>query len=99
MSQRIVDLGGTLLLRAESLSDPLRTGGANQSAAVLVESVTVIGLIALPAALFVIVILLAQQAFVVAPDKLKPKLSRISILATPRTSTGRPGSSSSRSRA
>lgn len=91
VSQRIVDLGGTLLLRAESLSDPLRTGGANQSAAVLVESVTVIGLIALPAALFVIVILLAQRAFVVAPDKLKPKLSRISILSNAKNKYGPTG--------
>ena len=91
VSQRIIDLGGTLLLRAESLSDPLRTGGADQSGAVLVEMMSVIGLIVLPAALFVIVVLLAQQAFVVAPDKIVPKLSRISVLSNAKNKYGPSG--------
>ncbi|WP_299818247.1 flagellar type III secretion system protein FlhB [uncultured Jannaschia sp.] len=90
-SQRIVDLGGTLLLRAERLSEPLRTGGANQSGAILLETMTVIGLVALPAALLVIVVLVVQQAFVVAPDKIKPKLSRISILGNAKNKYGPTG--------
>ncbi|CTQ33240.1 EscU/YscU/HrcU family type III secretion system export apparatus switch protein [Jannaschia rubra] len=89
--RRLVDLGGTLLDRADTLSMPLRTGGPGQGGAVLVEAMTVIGLLALPGAALVLGVLIAQGAIVVAPEKLGFKLSRISVLANAKNKFGPSG--------
>jgi flagellar biosynthetic protein FlhB len=81
IGQRLTDLGGTLLQDAETLSNPLRLGGAGQAGRILLEGLFATLLTVAPAAGLVITVLLVQQAFVVAPSKLAPKLSRISIIA------------------
>ncbi|SDY44543.1 flagellar biosynthetic protein FlhB [Jannaschia faecimaris] len=81
LGQRFVDLGGTLLQDADNLSRPLRTGGAGQAARILGEGFLAVAILVAPAAALVIVVLLVQQAFVFAPGKLAPKLSRISLIA------------------
>lgn len=81
IGQRLTDLGGTLLQDAETLGDPLRFGGAGQGGRILLEGMFVTILVIAPAAGLVVAVLLAQQAFVVAPGKLAPKLSRLSIVA------------------
>lgn len=81
IGRRMSDLGGSLLQNADTLSMPLRTGGAGQAGRVLAETLGLAGLIVAPSAALVIAVLLVQQAFVVAPSKLAPKLSRISLIA------------------
>ena len=51
---------------------------------------SVLPIFLIPAAL-VLVAIIGQQAFVVTPDKLKPKLSRISILSNAKNKFGRSG--------
>ncbi len=91
IGERIADLGGTMLERAEPLSAPLRTGGDSQAGAIIREALMVTLLLILPAAVLVIGALLAQQAIVVAPNKLAPKLSRISLLANAKNKFGPTG--------
>lgn len=88
---RMIDLGGTLLAESDRLSRPLREGGAGQGWAVYLETMTIAGLIAAPVAGLVMVALFAQQAFVFAPTKLAPKLSRISLIANAKNKFGPTG--------
>ncbi|MGB3406768.1 MAG: flagellar type III secretion system protein FlhB [Jannaschia sp.] len=83
-----VGLGGTLLQDADMLARPLKEHGPGASGAVLSESLQIIALLVVPIAVLVLVAILAQQAFVVAPSKLSPKLSRISVLANARNKFG-----------
>ncbi|CTQ49094.1 EscU/YscU/HrcU family type III secretion system export apparatus switch protein [Jannaschia donghaensis] len=78
---RLTDLGGSLLQNADALGRPLRAGGTGQAGRILGESLLSILLLTAPPAGLVIVVLIVQQAFVVAPTKLAPKLSRISLIA------------------
>lgn len=81
IGRRMSDMGGSLLQNADTLSMPLRTGGAGQAGRVLGESLSLAALVVAPSAALVLVVLVVQQAFVVAPSKLAPKLSRISLIA------------------
>ncbi|MEM7487485.1 MAG: flagellar type III secretion system protein FlhB [Pseudomonadota bacterium] len=89
--RRMADLGGTMIAEADRLSAPLREGGAGRGGAVLGETLTIAGLIALAPAALVLAALLTQRAFVVAPEKLKPKLSRISLVANAKNKFGATG--------
>jgi flagellar biosynthetic protein FlhB len=81
IGRRMADLGGTLLSQADVLSRPLREGGAGRAGAILGETLWITTLLMAAPAALVVVVLLAQRAFVVAPTKLAPKLQRISIVA------------------
>ena len=88
-------LGSTmanLLDRADSLSLIwFQDGGTPLAAGLLARLVPpVLGWFAIPA-IAVILAIIAQRAFVVAPDKLQPKLSRISPLANAKNKFGRAG--------
>ena len=91
VGQRLADLGGSLLQDAEALSAPLASGGPGRSADVMLEGLIAIGLIVSPSVTLVIVVLIAQRAIVVAPSKLAPKLSRISILSNAKNKFGPSG--------
>ncbi|MEM7709857.1 MAG: flagellar type III secretion system protein FlhB [Pseudomonadota bacterium] len=91
IGDRFVNLGGTLLAEADRLSAPLRDGGAGRGGEVLAEMLTVTALIAIAPAALVLFALLAQRAFVVAPEKLMPKMSRISLLANAKNKFGATG--------
>lgn len=80
-ARRLTYLGGDMLQNAEMLARPLRTGGASRFGAIVGESLIIVTLLTAPAAALVLLGLIAQQAIVVAPSKLAPKLSRISIIA------------------
>ncbi len=88
---RMVNLGGTLLQDADVLSRPLRDGTPGRAGAVLAASMFDLLLFIAPAAVLVLAMLAAQQAFVVAPTKIAPKLSRISILANAKNKFGPTG--------
>lgn len=71
----------------------LLISGPSQSIAGSILAETLIplaALFALPAAA-VVLCLIAQRAFVVAPDKLKPRISRISLLSNAKNKFGRGG--------
>ncbi|PWJ17417.1 EscU/YscU/HrcU family type III secretion system export apparatus switch protein [Jannaschia seohaensis] len=91
VAQSMLDLGGTLLEGADRWSRPLAEGGAGASGAVLAEALRLCVWLVAPAALLVLASLIAQQAFVVAPSKLAPKLSRISPLANAKNKFGANG--------
>ena len=91
IGSRVSDLGGTLIQDAERLSAPLRAGGAGAAGAVLLEGVTITGLVVLPAALLVLGALAVQQVFVFAPSKLTLKMSRISLIANAKNKFGPSG--------
>ena len=82
----------TLLDRPDTLSRLFFEGSAAPLSAGLVGAVAVplLPLVAIPAAA-VVVSLAATRSFVVAPDKLKPKLNRISPLAQAKNKFGRSG--------
>lgn len=83
-----LDLGGGLLQDAEALARPLREGGDGRGGDVLGRLLSILGLTVAPAAALVLAAVIAQQAFVVAPSKLAPKLSRISILSNAKNKFG-----------
>jgi flagellar biosynthetic protein FlhB len=88
VGQGMLDLGGTLLAGADALSAPLSQGGAGAGGAVLGRSLWIVALIVAPAAALVALAIAAQQSLVFAPEKLAPKLSRISPLANARNKFG-----------
>jgi flagellar biosynthetic protein FlhB len=88
---RMLALGGTLLQDAEALAAPLAHGGAGRGGDVLWATLAIAGLAVLPAAALVLVALAAQRAFVFAPTKLAPKLSRVSPLAQAKQKFGPSG--------
>lgn len=87
----LIDMGGSMLQDAERLSRPLVEGGPGRAADVLQRMLWITLLAVAPAAGLVLAAIVAQQAFVVAPSKLVPKLSRISILANARNKFGPTG--------
>ncbi|MEM7641911.1 MAG: flagellar type III secretion system protein FlhB [Pseudomonadota bacterium] len=88
---RFLDLGGTLLAEADRLSVPVRTGGAGRAGEILAETLVMSGLIVVAPAALVLAVLFAQQAFVFAPEKVQPKLSRISLLSNAKNKFGPTG--------
>lgn len=89
------DLGASLagvLGRAEQLATEAFSGGGSPVAGTLMLDVgrAVLPLFALPM-LAVILILTVQRGFVFAPSKLKPKLSRVSIVSNAKNKFGRSG--------
>ncbi|WP_328795427.1 EscU/YscU/HrcU family type III secretion system export apparatus switch protein [Jannaschia marina] len=82
------DLGGSLIQNADAYGMTLRTGGGGAANAVLGETMRLLTLFVAPAALLVVVVLAVQRAFVFAPSKLAPKLSRISLLANAKNKFG-----------
>ncbi len=88
---RLTNLGGTLLQDADLLSRPLRTGTPGQAGAVLAGAILDTAMLVGPAAALVLLVLAAQQAFVVAPTKLAFKLSRISLIANAKNKFGPTG--------
>lgn len=82
----------TLLDQSDSLAPLFFTGRAAAPAGGLLQTVSwgLIPLFALPA-LGVVLALFAQQAWVFAPSKLEPKLSRISLIANAKNKFGRDG--------
>ncbi|MEM9796284.1 MAG: flagellar type III secretion system protein FlhB [Pseudomonadota bacterium] len=91
VGQRFLDLGGAMIERAEPLSAGLRARAGGQGGAILGESLALSGLLVLPAAVAVLAVLAAQRAFVFAPSKLAPKLSRVSLLANAKNKFGPSG--------
>lgn len=91
VGRRLANMGGTLLQDAEALSSPLTSGGPGRAADVLIEGLIAISLIVAPSAALVVAVLIAQRAIVVAPTKLSPKLSRISILSNAKNKFGPSG--------
>lgn len=81
-----------MLEQAEQISDQIFTGGPVAATSGWIRSVAVdLGpLFAVPS-LAVLAAVLAQRAFVVAPSKLQPKLSRISVLQNAKQKFGRSG--------
>lgn len=82
----------TLLDQSADLADALFTGGPSpvMGGIFLSTTVALAPIFALPA-LAVLVAVLAQRAFVVAPSKLQPKLSRISLIQNAKQKFGRSG--------
>lgn len=94
-AQAFSSLGASLvgmLSQAESIADTVFSGGpvAPLSGWAWVVSRDLIPIFALPA-LAVLCAILAQRAFVVAPSKLQPKLSRISLIQNAKQKFGRNG--------
>ncbi|MCK0168255.1 flagellar type III secretion system protein FlhB [Jannaschia sp. S6380] len=85
------DLGGTLLEQSDLLAAPLRSGGSGPTGPILARSLSAVGLLVLPMAGLVIAVLVAQRAIVVAPSKLAPKLSRISLVSNAKNKFGPSG--------
>ncbi len=83
---RLGTLGMTLLAPAAQPQDPV----AALASALMVSSLLVLPLLALPAAA-ALISLIAQRGLVFAPQKLAPKASRISPLATARQKFGAEG--------
>ncbi len=88
---RMTGLGGTLLQDADILSRPLRDGTPGRAGAVLAASMLDLVLLVAPAFGLVLAVLAAQQAFVVAPSKIAPKLSRLSVIANAKNKFGPTG--------
>ena len=88
LGRGMVDLGGPMLAAPEALSAPLRTGGDGAGGAILAGALSLVGLIVAPAAALVLLGILAQRALVVAPEKLAPKLQRVSPLANAKNKFG-----------
>ncbi|MFN3722963.1 MAG: flagellar type III secretion system protein FlhB [Paracoccaceae bacterium] len=89
--QRAASAGGVLIDQAPSIAR-LAIGSAQTVVGGIIQTAIfpLILLLALPAVL-VVLALLAQRAIVFAPDKLKPKLSRISPIATAKKKFGPEG--------
>jgi len=82
----------SVLSRADSLSSlALRPGGALLISKIVNELLSVVAPIFVVPAVFILVALMAQQAIVYSPDKISPKLSRISILSSARNKFGPTG--------
>ncbi|KIC49631.1 flagellar type III secretion system protein FlhB [Tateyamaria sp. ANG-S1] len=82
----------TVLDQAPALSDDLFSGGPAAVMGTILWSVSVaVSPIFLVPALAVLGAVLAQRAFVIAPTKLQPKLSRISLLQNAKQKFGRSG--------
>lgn len=93
--QSVVAIGGVLsdlLGQPDVIRDQIfgSHGGTTAGMLILEISSTVLPWFAVPAAV-VLLSILAQRAFVVAPAKIKPKLSRISITSNARNKFGRSG--------
>ncbi|WP_371156229.1 flagellar biosynthesis protein FlhB [Jannaschia sp. 2305UL9-9] len=86
-----LETGGTLLERAESFGQPLREGGGGIGGALLGRVLGVTALVVGPISALVLAAILAQQAFVVAPSKLMPKMSRISVISNAKNKFGPSG--------
>ncbi|TFL18435.1 EscU/YscU/HrcU family type III secretion system export apparatus switch protein [Jannaschia formosa] len=91
VARDLLDLGGALLEGADRLSRPLADEGPGISGTVLAEALRLCTLLVAPAAALVLTAIVAQRAFVVAPSKLEPKLSRISPIANARNKFGPSG--------
>ncbi|MFO6464910.1 flagellar biosynthesis protein FlhB [Jannaschia sp. KMU-145] len=91
ISGRLTDLGGALIQNADLIAEATTGGGDVAGGRIFAEAMTLTGFLIAPAALLVVVGLLAQQAIVVAPSKLAPKLQRVSILANAKNKFGPSG--------
>lgn len=87
----MLETGGFLLQQSDTLARPLTEGGGSVAGVVLGRLFTMAGLLVGPAAALVLIAILAQQAFLVAPSKLAPKLSRISIMVNAKNKFGASG--------
>jgi len=91
-----VDQAGSLLLvlldRADSLADLVFTGGATSALPGLFGALTLalLGWFLIPAGIALLSVI-AQRAFVFAPDKVKPKLSRINPIENAKKKYGMSG--------
>ena len=82
----------TLIGQADRLSEVFVTdGGAPIFGGLLVRVAVVVSPIFVVPAVMAILAIIAQQSFTVAPDKLRPKLSRISIMSNAKNKFGRAG--------
>ena len=91
----VSQLGSTfavLLDQSSTLSESVFNGGAQSSIGSIAKTVglNIFPIFFIPA-LAVVIAILAQRAFVVAPTKIKPKLSKISLLANAKNKYGRSG--------
>ena len=90
-----IDSLGTLfevvLSRSFELAPEMFVNGSPMAAALILETGKAVSPWFLVPALAVLLSVIAQQAFVVAPDKLIPKLSRISPLSNAKNKFGRNG--------
>jgi flagellar biosynthetic protein FlhB len=91
----VSQLGSTLVRvidQSSSLSESIFKGGAQSSIGSVASSVglSILPLFSFPA-LAVIITILAQRGFVFAPTKIKPKLSKISLLSNAKNKYGRSG--------
>jgi flagellar biosynthetic protein FlhB len=89
---RLGDLGAGLIGQADRLAPMLLGGEASAPVGGLMARIglAVLPWFALPA-MAVIAAIVAQRSFVVAPDRIKPKLSRISLLSNAKNKFGRSG--------
>lgn len=94
-AQAVVGFGSqmqSILDRANEISDVMFSGGpAAVMGGILWNAAIALAPIFLFPALAVLTAVLAQRAFVVAPSKLQPKLSRISLLENAKQKFGRNG--------
>lgn len=79
------------LARAETLAPRHLTSGAGLSLQVALEAISGLAPLFILPFVFVILVIVAQRAFVFAPEKLKPKLNRISPLAQAKNKFGPTG--------
>jgi len=92
----LVQSTGALLMnmlgRADQISDQFFDGAAQPYSAAWMKILAggLLPILGLPA-LFVIITFIIQRALIFAPEKLKPKLSRISILSNAKNKFGRGG--------
>ncbi|SFT95486.1 EscU/YscU/HrcU family type III secretion system export apparatus switch protein [Sedimentitalea nanhaiensis] len=94
-AESVRQLGTTLTVlldQPESLSDLILTGPASAPVGALLNAVarSLAPWFVIPA-LAVLLSILAQRAFVVAPSKIQPKLSRISLISNAKNKFGRSG--------
>ncbi|GIT91630.1 flagellar biosynthetic protein FlhB [Jannaschia pagri] len=87
----LINAGGALLQDADGMAEALRDRGSGYGGVVLWATLGSTGLLVGPMAGLVLVVLFAQQAIVVAPSKLRPRLSKISILSNAKNKFGANG--------
>ena len=88
---RLTDMGGALIQNAGSSEAWSIAIDGGVGAAILAETTLATALLIAAPALLVLAALIAQRAIVVAPTKLAPKISRISILANAKNKFGPTG--------
>ncbi|MEL6587987.1 MAG: EscU/YscU/HrcU family type III secretion system export apparatus switch protein, partial [Pseudomonadota bacterium] len=87
----LVDSGGRLLANADQMTTFVKTQSGGGGGEVLGQLLMITGLLILPPAALVLAGIIAQRAIVFAPEKVMPKLSRISIISNAKNKFGPTG--------